>query len=68
MDLLHADRFRTAIVRTPSPNFGDGLTTAVGTAPPDPERMAAPGRVVHELDMSEARKMDGGLTYLSLRF
>ena len=35
------------------------------------ERLAAsapPGTTLHELDMSEVRKMDGGLTCLSLRF
>lgn len=35
------DRFKYAIVRQPAPNFGDGLTTAVGMEPPDPDRMMA---------------------------
>ena len=54
--------YRTAITRKPGKNFAEGLTTSK-LGPPDYELMK-----VIELDMSELRKMDGGLTCLSLRF
>lgn len=38
---IDADRFQYALVRKPADNFGDGLTTAVWTDPPDLEKMRA---------------------------
>ena len=39
MDIASSIPFQYALVRKPSPNFGDGPATAPTADPPDPERM-----------------------------
>jgi N-dimethylarginine dimethylaminohydrolase len=55
-------QFTRAIVRPPSPNF------AAGGYPQMSAALESRGCRTVPLEMSEFRKMDGGLSCLSLRF